>query len=194
MKILYNLPYVCKNNLEYLKHVLHNRKFSGGNFFTKKCEKFLEKRFNFNKVLLTTSCTDALEMTAILTNIKQGDEVIVPSYTFSSTANAFLLRGAKIIFADSENDSPNINCDHLSKIINKNTKCVVIVHYAGFSCDMEKILTLKKKYKFYLIEDCAHAIGAKFKKKYLGSLGDFSTFSFHETKNIQSGEGGGFGC
>jgi dTDP-4-amino-4,6-dideoxygalactose transaminase len=188
--IKFNVPFVTKNQLSYLKSLLSSRSFSGNNVFTKKCQAFLENKFKYNQVLLTTSCTDALEMSAILANIKYGDEVIIPSYTFVSTANAFALRGAKIIFADSSNNNPNINITHLTKLINKNTRCVVIVHYAGIACDMKKIMHLKKKFKFFLIEDCAHSINSKYQGKFLGSFGDVSTLSFHETKNIQCGEGG----
>lgn len=188
--IKFNIPYIAKNQLIYFKPCINSRKISGNNFYTKKCQNFLKKKFNFQEVLLTTSCTDALEMSAILADIQPGDEVIMPSYTFVSTANAFILRGAKIIFSDSENNNPNINLFHLSKIINKKTKCVVIVHYAGLACDMDKLIYLKKKYKFFLVEDCAHSISSRYKNSYLGSFGDVATFSFHGTKNIQCGEGG----
>jgi dTDP-4-amino-4,6-dideoxygalactose transaminase len=147
--IKFNVPFVAHNQLFYLKSLLNSKSFSGNNFFTKKCQNFLKKNFKYKQVLLTTSCTDALEMSAILANIKNGDEVIIPSYTFVSTANAFALRGAKIIFADSSDNNPNISIAHLTKLVNKNTKCVVVVHYAGFACDMKEIMYLKKKFNFF---------------------------------------------
>jgi dTDP-4-amino-4,6-dideoxygalactose transaminase len=188
--IKFNIPHVSSKSSYYISKVLISKNTAGNGVFTKKCQNFLKRNFDFDNVLLTTSCTDALEMSAILCNIKIGDEVIIPSYTFVSTANAFALRGAKIILADSGDNNPNICLDKIEKLINPKTKCVVVVHYAGFSCDIKKVLDLKKKYKFYLIEDCAHSIDSKYKNIYLGNFGDMSTLSFHETKNIQCGEGG----
>ena len=149
-----------------------------------------EDKYGFNKTLLTTSCTDALEMTAILTNIKVGDEVIMPSYTFVSTANAFVLRGAKIIFADSESKTPNLNIETLEELITSKTKAVIPVHYAGVACDMDKLMALSEKHDFFVIEDAAQAVDSTYKGKPLGGIGHLGTFSFHETKNVISGEGG----
>ena len=157
--------------------------------------KFFKNKYKFGKCLLTSSGTDALEMSAILCDFKDGDEVIIPSYTFVSTANAFIMNGAKVIFADSRTDHPGIDENMIEKLITKRTKAIVIVHYAGISCDMNKIMKLVHKYNLFLVEDAAHSIDSfyinkKGDKRYLGSFGHFSTFSFHETKNIHCGEGG----
>ena len=178
------------NEKRYIEKVLEDGKISGDGYFTKKCNEFFENEYGFKKVLLTTSCTDALEMSAILCDIKPGDEVIAPSYTISSTVNPFLLRGAKIVFADSEITNPNIDLSNIKKLINKKTKAIVVVHYAGVSCDMDKIIEIAKKYNLFIIEDAAQAIDSFYKNKRVGSFGHFSTFSFHETKNLSSGEGG----
>ena len=167
---------------------------SGNGIYTKNTHSFFKKQFGFNS-LLTSSCTDALEMSAILSNIKSGDEVILPSYTFVSTANAFLLRGAKLIFVDTESNFPNIDIDKIEKHITKKTKAIVCVHYGGFSCNMGKLIELKRKYNLILIEDAAQAFDNYYIDKIgnkipLGSIGDYGTLSFHETKNISCGEGG----
>lgn len=188
--IPFNKPYLSGNELKYIKEAVESGKISGDGIFTKKCSTFLEKKYGFKKVLLTTSCTDALEMAALLLNIKEGDEIIIPSYTFVSTANAFILRGAKIIFADSEKDTPNIDAELIESLITPRTKAIVPVHYAGMSCDMDKIVQLAKKYNLFIVEDAAQAINSYYREKPLGSFGHLSTFSFHETKNIISGEGG----
>jgi dTDP-4-amino-4,6-dideoxygalactose transaminase len=190
-KISFNKPYLTGNEMHYIeKSVLDYRHISGNGEFTKKCQRFFEERYGFKKALLTTSCTDALEMAAILINIKPNDEVIMPSFTFVSTANAFILRGAKIIFADSEENTPNIDTDNLEGLINDKTKAIVVVHYAGVACEMDKIMQIANKHNLYVIEDAAQAIDSYYNDKPLGSIGHLSTFSFHETKNIQSGEGG----
>lgn len=190
MKIPFNKPYLTGQETEYITKSVASGRISGDGIFTKKCHQFFEQKYGFNKCLLTTSCTDALEMSAILLNIKEGDEIILPSYTFVSTANAFVLRGAKIIFADSEKNTPNIDADAIETLITPKTKAIVVVHYAGIACDMDKVMTLAKKYKLFVIEDAAQAIDNYYKGKVLGSIGHLATFSFHETKNISSGEGG----
>jgi dTDP-4-amino-4,6-dideoxygalactose transaminase len=190
MKIVFNKPYLTGKEMHYMYQAVYSGKISGNGIFTKKCHEFFEKRYFFKKALLTTSCTDALEMTAMLADIKQGDEVIVPSYTFVSTALAFVRQGAKIVFADSNSRNPNIDVEHLEELITPRTKVIVPVHYAGIACDMDPIMNLAKKYNLLVIEDAAQAIDSFYKGIPLGSIGHMSTFSFHETKNINSGEGG----
>lgn len=169
---------------------IYSGKISGNGMFTNKCHKFLEEKFGFRKVLLTTSCTDALEMCAILADIRPGDEVIIPSYTFVSTALAFVRQGAKIVFADSNSQNPNIDVDQIEELITPRTKVIVPVHYAGIACDMDPIMDLAAKYKLLVVEDAAQSIDSYYKGRSLGSIGHFATFSFHETKNLNSGEGG----
>jgi dTDP-4-amino-4,6-dideoxygalactose transaminase len=193
--ISFNKPYLTGKEGHYIYQAVLSGKISGDGIFTKKCHEFFEKRYGFHKCLLTTSCTDALEMAAILINIQPGDEVIIPSYTFVSTANAFVLRGAKIVFADSSSLNPNIDVDTIEALISNKTKAIVPVHYAGIACDMDKIMELAARYNLYVIEDAAQAIDSFYTgkdgiKKPLGSIGHLSAFSFHETKNIMSGEGG----
>jgi dTDP-4-amino-4,6-dideoxygalactose transaminase len=188
--ITFNKPYLTGNETEYIKQAVQNLKISGDGLFTKKCHSFFENKYNFKKVLLTTSCTDALEMAAILLDIKPGDEVIAPAYTFVSTVNAFVLRGAKIVFVDSNTNNPNMDVDKIEALITPKTKVIVPVHYAGISCDMDKLMLLAKKYNLFVVEDAAQAIDSFYKDKPLGSIGHLSAFSFHETKNIISGEGG----
>ena len=188
--IPFNKPYLSGNEIKYIQQAVTSGKISGDGIFTKKCHQFFEEKFGFKKVLLTTSCTDALEMAAILIDLKEGDEVIIPSYTFVSTANAFVLRGAKIVFADSETNNPNIDVLKIEKLITSKTKAIVPVHYAGIACDMDAIMELANKYGLFVIEDAAQAIDSTYKNKYLGSIGHLAAFSFHETKNIISGEGG----
>ena len=178
------------NELEYTNQVIRSGNISGNGVFTKKCQIFFESRYGFKKTLLTSSCTDALEMAAILCDIVPGDEVIMPSYTFVSTANAFILRGAKIVFADSEQNYPNINADVIESLITERTKVIVPMHYGGISCNMDKIMTLANKYDLWVVEDAAHAIDSYSNGKPLGSLGHLAVFSFHVTKNITCGEGG----
>lgn len=190
MKIPFNKPYFCGKELGYIQEAMLSGKVSGDGAFTRKCQRYFESRFEFRKTLLTTSCTDALEMAAILSRIQPGDEVIAPSYTFVSTVNAFVLRGAKIVFADSRSDQPNIDANTLDSLVTERTKAVVVVHYAGVACEMDIITSLASKYGLLVIEDAAHAFDAFYKGSPLGSIGQLSAFSFHETKNIISGEGG----
>jgi len=190
MKIPFNKPFIIGHEIEYIREAVSSGKISGDGIFTKKCHTFFEQKYGFKKVLLTTSCTDALEMAAILIDTKPGDEVIIPSYTFVSTANAFVLRGAKIVFADSNKDNPNIDADLIESLITPKTKAIVPVHYAGIACDMDKIMELSEKYNLFVVEDDAQAIDSYYKGKPLGSIGHLAAFSFHETKNIMSGEGG----
>ncbi len=163
---------------------------SGNGEYTKKCHKLFEKKFGFGKAFLTNSCTDALEMAAVLCDFQAGDEVIIPSYTFVSTASAFALHGAKVVFADSRPDNPNIDETKIEDLITSRTRAIVVVHYNGIACEMDTIMEIARKHKLLLIEDAAHSIDSYYKKKPLGSIGDFSSFSFHETKNIITGEGG----
>ncbi|MFN8326054.1 dTDP-4-amino-4,6-dideoxygalactose transaminase [Flavobacterium sp.] len=193
--IPFNKPYLTGKETQYIEEAVKSGKISGNGIFTKKCQDFFETNYNIKKALLTTSCTDALEMAAILINIQEGDEVIMPSYTFVSTANAFVLRGAKIVFADSMPNHPNIDASKIEALITSKTKAIVPVHYAGVSCDMDTIIDLAKKHNLFVIEDAAQAIDSYFtgkdgKKKALGSIGHLAAFSFHETKNIIAGEGG----
>jgi len=188
--IPFNKPYLTGRETEYIKEAVASGKISGNGDFTKKCHSFFEQKYGFKKCLLTTSCTDALEMAAILIGVQPGDEVIIPSYTFVSTANAFVLRGAKIIFADSYTDNPNIDPTQLEKLITTKTKAIVVVHYAGVACDMDAIMKIANDNELLVIEDAAQAIDSYYKGKPLGGIGHFGAFSFHETKNIISGEGG----
>ncbi|GHT00610.1 hypothetical protein FACS189421_12850 [Bacteroidia bacterium] len=188
--IPFNKPYFTGKEAHYIYQAVFSGKISGNGVFTKKCQDFFEQKYGFKKCLLTTSCTDALEMAAILCNIQPGDEVIIPSYTFVSTALAFVRQGAKIVFADSYADNPNIDADKIESLITPKTKAILPVHYAGVACDMDKIMVLAAKYNLLVIEDAAQAIDSYYKGKALGSIGHLATFSFHETKNIISGEGG----
>ena len=190
--IPFNKPYLTGRELKYLEKVVKGKHFSGNGEFTKKCSAFFTKQFNLKNNFITTSCTDALEMAAILTGIKPGDEIILPSYTFVSTANAFLLRGAKLVFCDSKPNHPNIDENKIEELITKKTKAVVVVHYAGMACEMGKISKICKSNKLILIEDAAQGVNSFYKKEVLGSIGTFGAYSFHETKNIQCGEGGLF--
>jgi dTDP-4-amino-4,6-dideoxygalactose transaminase len=186
----FNKPYITGKETEHILEAVSRRHLSGNGHYTKLCHNFFEERFKFKKNLLTTSCTDALEMCSILLDIKPGDEVIVPSFTFVSTATAFVLRGAKIVFADSQPNHPNIDPELIEGLITPRTKAIVVVHYAGVACDMDTILTLAKKHDLFVVEDAAQAIDSYYRERSLGSLGHLATFSFHETKNIISGEGG----
>lgn len=190
MKIPFNKPFLTGSETKYISQAVESGKISGDGIFTKKCHDFFEKVYRFKKALLTTSCTDALEMAAILCDINPGDEIIAPSYTFVSTVNAFILRGAKIVFVDSEQQTPNIDVSQIEALITPRTKAIIPVHYAGVACDIGSILSIAKKYNLFVIEDAAQAIDSFYKGKRLGSFGHLSTFSFHETKNIISGEGG----
>lgn len=193
--IPFNKPYLTGKETDYITDAVVSGKISGNGKYTQKCQKFFEDNYGFKKTLLTTSCTDALEMAAILINIREGDEVIMPSYTFVSTSNAFVLRGAKIVFADSLLNHPNMDCSTLEALITPKTKAIVPVHYAGVACDMDIIMALAKKHNLFVVEDAAQAIDSYYTgkdriKKPLGSIGHLAAFSFHETKNIISGEGG----
>lgn len=190
MKIPFNKPFFIGKETKYISQAVKFGKISGDGIFTKKCHDFFENKYGFKKVLLTTSCTDALEMAAILIDTKSGDEIIMPSYTFVSSANAFVLRGAKIVFADSSSVNPNIDVSKIEPLITSKTKAIVVVHYAGIACDMDAVMALSKKYNLIVIEDAAQAISSFYKEKPLGSIGHLAAFSFHETKNIIAGEGG----
>ena len=194
-EIPFNKPYLAGNELQYIEQAIRSGKISGNGDFTKLCQQYFEKKYNFGKCFLTTSCTDALEMAAILLEIKPGDEVIMPAYTFVSTANAFVLRGAKIIFVDSRDDHPGMDEGKIEQLITQRTKAIVVVHYAGVSCDMDKVMDLARLHDLFVVEDAAHAVDSFYLTEdgdevALGSIGHLAAFSFHETKNIISGEGG----
>ena len=188
--IPFNKPHLSGNELDYIKDAVNSGKLSGNGKYTKKCQHFFEEKYGFKKTFLTTSCTDALEMCALLLDIKPGDEVIIPSYTFVSTALAFVRQGAKIIFADSEKNTPNLDVRKIEYLITDKTKVIVPVHYAGVAVDMDPLMDLASKYNLFVVEDAAQAIDSFYKGKPLGTIGHLSTFSFHETKNIIAGEGG----
>ena len=187
-KIQFNIPHLTKNSKIFIKKVFERKNFTDG-YFQKKCEKFIKNKTKTKFVSLTHSGTSALEIAMILLNIGKGDEVLLPSYTFTSTANSVIMSGAKPVFVDIDKNL-NIDPEKLEKKISKKTKGIIIVHYGGFPCDMDKILKLKKKYNLFLIEDAAHAFLAKYKKKYIGTFGEIGMYSFHETKNFISGQGG----
>lgn len=186
----FNRPYLTGKETLYIQQAVSNAHLSGNGEFTKRCQLFFEQRYGFKKCLLTTSCTDALEMAAMLCNIQQDDEVIVPSFTFVSSALAFVREGAKIVFADSMKENPNIDAEKIESLITTKTKVIVVVHYAGVACDMDRIMEIAAKHNLIVVEDAAHAIDSYYKGKPLGSIGHLAAFSFHETKNISSGEGG----
>ncbi|HOH74235.1 MAG TPA: dTDP-4-amino-4,6-dideoxygalactose transaminase [Paludibacteraceae bacterium] len=194
--IPFNKPHLTGKEAHYMYQAAFAGKISGNGEFTKKCQQYFENRYCFKKTLLTTSCTDALEMAAILCDIQPGDEVIVPSYTFVSSALAFVREGAKIVFADSCSNNPNIDADKIESLITSRTKVIVSVHYAGVACDMDKIMDIAHHHHLLVVEDAAQAIDSFYvspktgERKALGSIGHFGCFSFHETKNIISGEGG----
>lgn len=188
--IPFNKPLITGEEKKYLFQALNNNKFSGDGDFSNKCAKALESKLKCPKVLLTPSCTASLELAAMLANINKGDEVIMPSYTFVSTANAFVLRGAKIIFVDIRPDTMNIDENIIERAISNKTKAIVVVHYAGVACEMNKIIAIAKKHHLLVIEDAAQGLMSKYNTKYLGTLGDIGCISFHETKNYQCGEGG----
>lgn len=190
MNIPFNKPFLSGSETEYITDAVISGKISGDGKYTKKVHQFFESQMGFQKCLLTTSCTDALEMAAILANIQEGDEVIAPSYTFVSTVNAFVLRGAKIVFADSKSENPNIDESQIESLITPKTKVIIVVHYAGIACDMDVIMDIVANHNLVVVEDAAQAIDSYYKGKRLGSIGSLSAFSFHETKNIISGEGG----
>lgn len=188
--IPFNKPFLTGKETDYITEAVQSGKISGNGMFTQKCHEFFQTNYGIKKCLLTTSCTDALEMCAMLINCGPGDEVIVPSYTFVSSALAFVRQGAKIAFADSQVDSPNIDVARLEELINTNTKAIVVVHYAGIAVDMDAVMQLANKHNLIVIEDAAQSIDSYYKGKPLGSIGHLAAFSFHETKNVISGEGG----
>ena len=186
----FNKPYLTGRELDYIRDAVEREKLSGNGYYTQQCQQFFTSRYGFKKTLLTQSCTDALEMAALLLEMGPEDEIILPSFTFVSTANAFALRGVKLIFADSEKDTPNMDMNHVRQLITDKTKAVVAVHYAGVACDMDVLMDLADKHRFFVVEDAAQAIDSYYKGRPLGSIGHLACFSFHETKNIISGEGG----
>ena len=188
--IPFNKPYLTGKETQYIHEAVLLGKISGNGIFTKKCHSFFEDHYGFKKCLLTTSCTDALEMAAILCHIQPGDEVIVPSYTFVSSALAFVRQGAKIIFADSCINNPNMDANKIETLITDRTKVIIPVHYAGVSCDMNRIMSIANKYNLLVVEDAAQAIDSFYYERPLGSIGHMAAFSFHETKNVIAGEGG----
>lgn len=190
MEIPFNIPPVVGTEQEYISDAIKRRKLCGDNYYTKACDEFIENKFRVQKSLLTTSCTHALELSAILCDIRPGDEVIMPSYTFSSTANAFVLRGARIVFVDIRPDTQNIDEKRIEQAITPKTRVIVPVHYAGVSCEMDRINEIAKQYKLYVVEDAAQAVNAYYKGQALGTIGDFGCYSFHDTKNYTMGEGG----
>ena len=188
--IPFNKPYLTGKETELIDKAFSEGKFSGNGYFTKTCHTFFKDHFGFENCFLTNSATSALEMAAILCRIESGDEVILPSYTFVSTATPFALRGANIVFCDSEVSSPNMDVEQLKALITPKTKAIVVVHYSGLSCDMDAIMALAAEHNIFVIEDAAHCITSCYKGSFLGSIGHFAAFSFHETKNISSGQGG----
>ena len=190
MRVPFNSPFAVGTESEYIQQAFLNKQLSGDGPFTRRASTILSNIFHTSKVLLTHSCTAALEMCAILLDLKAGDEVIMPSYTFVSTANAFVLRGVIPVFIDIDPYTQNLDINKILEAITTRTKAVVVVHYAGTSCDMDRLLKLTRSHNLYLIEDAAQAIYSTYNKKPLGSFGDLSTVSFHETKNISCGEGG----
>lgn len=189
-KIPFNKPFLTGKEAHYMYQAVYTGTLSGNGVFTKRCHKYFEDKYGFKKVLLTTSCTDALEMCAILSGVGPGDEVIVPSYTFVSSALAFVRQGCKIVFADSMQQNPNLDAEKLESLITERTKVIVPVHYAGVACDMDRIMEIANRHNILVVEDAAQAIDSYYKGRPLGSIGHMSAFSFHETKNIISGEGG----
>ena len=188
--IHFNVPPFVGTEFQYMKEAVENHKICGDGPFTKKCSEWLEKRFNAKKVLLTTSGTSALEMAALLCDLNSGDEVILPSFTFSSTATAFVLAGAKLVFVDIRPDTMNIDENKIEAAITDKTKVICVMHYAGVSCEMDAIMAIAKKHNLKVVEDSAQGVMSTYKGKALGTIGDFGCYSFHETKNYSMGEGG----
>ena len=189
--IPFNKPFLTGKEAHYMYQAVYTGKLSGNGVFTKKCQQFFEEKYGIKKAVMTTSGTDALEMAAILCDVKPGDEVIVPSYTFVSSALAFVRQGARIIFADSCEDNPNIDADKVEALITEKTKVIVPVHYAGVACDMDKIMNIANRHNLFVVEDAAQAIDSYYKGRPLGSIGHLGCFSFHETKNVTAGGEGG---
>lgn len=192
--IPFNKPFLTGKEAHYMYQAVYTGKLSGNGLFTKKCQQFFEEKYGFKKAIMTTSGTDALEMAAILCDVKPGDEVIVPSYTFVSSALAFVRQGARIIFADSCENNPNMAPDKIEALITEKTKVIVPVHYAGVACDMDKIMDMAHRHNILVVEDAAQAIDSYYKGKPLGGIGHFGCFSFHETKNVTAGGEGGLLC
>ena len=190
VKIPFNKPWFTGKEIQNITSAASFGHISSNGIYTQKCHSYFEIKYGFKKVFLTSSCTDAMEMAAILMNLKSGDEIVMPSYTFVSTTSPFILRGASIAFADSLENHPNIDLDHAEELINDRTKALMVMHYGGVAVDMDKAVYLAEKYNLILLEDTAHSVDSYYKGKPLGSFGQFSTCSFHETKNISSGEGG----
>lgn len=188
--VSFNVPPYIDKSMEYIHRAAETHKISGDGEYTQKCNKWMEDRFNASKVLLTTSGSTALDMAAILCEIKSGDEVILPSYTFSSTANAFVLVGAKLVFVDIRPDTMNIDENKIEQAITEKTKVIAVVHYAGVSCEMDTIMDIAHRYGLFVVEDAAQGVMSTYKGKALGTIGDFGCYSFHETKNYSMGEGG----
>ena len=191
MNIPFNKPHLSGKETQYIRHAVENGKLSGNGEYTKKCQQFFEERYGFKKCLLTTSGTDALEMCAMLCDLKPGDEVIIPSYTFVSTALAFLREGAKVVFADSMKRNPNLDAEAIEALITPRTKVIVPVHYAGVACDMDRIMAIAEKHNLLVVEDAAQAVDSYYKNRPLGGIAHLAAFSFHETKNITAGGEGG---
>lgn len=192
--IPFNKPFLTGKEAHYMYQAVYTGKLSGNGVFTKKCQQFFEEKYGFKKAIMTTSGTDALEMAAILCDVKPGDEVIVPSYTFVSSALAFVRQGAKIVFADSYANNPNIDAEKIETLITPKTKVIVPVHYAGVACDMDRIMEIANKHNILVVEDAAQAIDSYYKGRPLGGIGHFGCFSFHETKNVTAGGEGGLLC
>ena len=191
IRIPFNKPFLTGKEAHYMYQAVYSMKLSGNGMFTKKCQQFFEEKYGFKKAVMTTSGTDALEMAAILCDVKPGDEVIVPSYTFVSSALAFVRQGARIIFADSCDNNPNIDPEKLESLITEKTKVIVPVHYAGVACDMDRIMEIANRHNILVVEDAAQAIDSYYKGRPLGSIGHLGCFSFHETKNVTAGGEGG---
>lgn len=189
--IPFNKPFLTGKEAHYMYQAVYTGKLSGNGDFTHKCQQFFESKYGFKRCLMTTSCTDALEMAAILCDVKPGDEVIVPSYTFVSSALAFVRQGAKIVFADSCPDNPNIDANKIENLITEKTKVIVPVHYAGIACDMDKIMEIANRHNILVVEDAAQAVDSYYKNRALGGIGHLGCFSFHETKNVTAGGEGG---
>lgn len=188
--IKFNIPYVSNNEEEHIKEVISSKSFAGNNKYSKLCEVLFEIKYGFNRCYLTPNCTSAIEMAALILNLKPTDEIIIPSYTFASCPNPFLIGGTKIVLADSEKNYPNVSTTHIEALITPNTKAIMVMHYGGVGCNMEKIKAICDDNKLFLIEDAAQCVNAFYNNKPLGSFGDIGVFSFHDTKNIHCGEGG----
>lgn len=188
--IRFNEPTVLGTEIGYIEDAINSKKLCGDGGYTRKCSQWMEENFGCKKVLLTPSCTDALDLAAMLVDIQPGDEVIMPSFTFTSSANAFVLRGAKIVFVDIRPDTMNIDEQKIEAAITDKTKAIVAVHYAGVACEMKKIMAIADKHGIFVIEDAAQGVDAKYGDKYLGTIGHLGCYSFHETKNYTCGEGG----